>query len=154
MLKSSPILRLILFGLLTSAVCMGCRARPAERKAPSKGCLSAIAKSQDGKYRGFLTTGREQQAFIPCDCEDIWWVEYNSVTVEQLRGARQNGRCYETFDNPGCQEWTYAEVSGNLSPAGQYGHMGRYLRELEVNEIGRLSQDVPAICTIRHIAPR
>jgi hypothetical protein len=154
MTGSNPILRSILLGLLTCAACTGCRARSAERKAPSGGCLNAIEKSQNGEYRGFITSGREEQAFIPCDCEDIWWVEYDRGAVGQVNGARRNARCYETFDNPACQEWTYAEVSGTLSPAGQYGHMGWYSRELRVNQVGRLSQDVPATCTIRRITRR
>src|SRR5215471_9582301 len=87
---SNPILRLILFAALACAACSGCRARPGDRKALSGGCFNAIEKSQDGKYRGFLTSGREEAAFIPCDCEDIWWVEYNRVTVGQVNGAKQN----------------------------------------------------------------
>ena len=91
---------------------------------------------------------------MPCDCEDRWWVEYNKTTVGQMRAAKLNHQCYETFGRPGCQEWIYAEVSGELSHPGQYGHMGGYDRELRVNEIGRLSQDVPATCTIRRITSR
>ena len=71
-----------------------------------------------------------------------------------MRAAKFNGRCCETFDNPACQEWIHAELSGDLSLPGKYGHMGWYARELRVNEIGRLSQDVPAACAIRRITRR
>jgi hypothetical protein len=154
MSRPNPLLPLILLGLLTFAAGFGCRAKSPECKAPSPGCLNAVEKAKGGTLEGFLTSGREEQAFIPCDCGDIWWVEYNRVTVGQARASKRNGRCYETFGNPACQEWTYAELSGDLSPAGQYGHMGWYRRELRVDEIYRISQTVPSTCTIRRITNR
>lgn len=147
----NPIPGLLLLGILTSAASTGCRARPAEHKMPLAGCLSAIERSEAGKFQGFLTSGREEQAFIPCDCDEAWWVKYNKVTVGRVRAANRNNDCYQTFDRPGCQEWMYVELSGVLSPAGQYGHMGGYHRELRVDEIHRLSQDVPSTCEIRRM---
>jgi len=154
MRTSSSIGPLIVFGLLAYGIGSGCRARPAERKLPAPGCMRAIEESDGGKYRGFLTWGREEGAFIPCDCDDIWWVKYNKGAVGQVHAARRNSGCYEAFGNPACDEWIYAELSGDVSPTGRYGHMGWYHRELRVDQIDRLSQGVPSTCNIRRITSR
>jgi hypothetical protein len=73
-------------------------------------------------FRGYYTWAFEISRFTPCGSSEEWWLSGD------LSGLPDNRV-------PGAP--LYIEVRGDLSPEGQYGHLGAYKRQLEVREITR-----------------
>ena len=104
--------------LLLGLALMGC-ARTPEPPAPS-------AQVETDTFAGYYTSGFETSEFRPKDKKhERWWLT-GSLPCSFL-----------SFNQEGNAPWhrVYVEVQGTLSPAGQYGHMGAYHRELAVSRM-------------------
>lgn len=85
---------------------------------PFSGALTGAAGTLlPQRYAGLYTTGFEQASFQPCGSQDQWWVTRTPPELRRSPGTSPFGTVYV--------EWT-----ARRSPAGRYGHMGRYSREL------------------------
>ncbi|MBA2245852.1 MAG: hypothetical protein H0W11_12915 [Gemmatimonadetes bacterium] len=87
------------------------------------GCASA-AGGRPELFRGFYEHGFEVESFRLCESDERWWI---------VRADGLNRRYRELT---GAQyERVYAEIRGHAGPAGRYGHLGAYTRELTVVEV-------------------
>lgn len=74
--------------------------------------------------RGRVTFGFEEAAIRPCNSDEQWWVVGDQELQEKW---------YELD-----LEWYqhgYAEVRGERTEVGEYGHLGAYQREFDVKEV-------------------
>ena len=89
--------------------------------------LHEKAGRKSGTFRGHYVSAFETSAFEPCGSGEKWWVEGNIVDLRKPANPSEPG------------EWEprefYVEWRGTRSATGNYGHMGDYLRELEVSEV-------------------
>ena len=81
------------------------------------------------RFKGTYVFGREQSEFRPEGSREKWWVtgsidELRQRFVSSSKGARQE------FTGP-----VSVVVDGELSAAGDHGHLGIYKRELRVTEV-------------------
>jgi hypothetical protein len=88
--------------------------------------LAACGGSASATHRGHFSYGFETSAFRPCNSDEVWWVtgEGANALIEQYGNAA-----------PADYEEVYAEVRGQVSEPGSYGHLGAYQRELSVTEV-------------------
>jgi len=99
------------------------------------GCLLALSgcllQDQIFGHRGDLVRGRvtfgfEEAGFRPCNSDEQWWVVGDEGVKLQEKWSDLGLEWYQ----PG-----YAEVRGDRSGLGEYGHLGAYQRELDVKEV-------------------
>jgi len=76
--------------------------------------------------------GFEVSAFRPCGLSTPWWA---TGDLTPLR----------TQPPPDAAS-VYAEVDGELSDLGQYGHLGAYPRQLEIRKVRQVSGSIPSTC--------
>lgn len=88
------------------------------------GCVPAVTGPGGERQVGHYSHGFEVDSFVPCGSEERWWVgggadiqsRYNAIAPAPYRPV-------------------YVELVGRVGPEGRFGHMGAYLRELEVAEV-------------------
>jgi hypothetical protein len=105
------------------------------RLALPAGLLAALSLAACGgtqasdTHRGYFSYGFETSAFHPCNSDEAWWVtgEGTAALIEQYGQVA-----------PADYEPVYAEVRGQVSEPGAYGHLGAYQRELTVTEVVEL----------------
>ena len=87
------------------------------------GCHSTdmVVPSPDNSYHGHYTYGFEVSSFMPCGSSERWWVSAETRGLRTQLGERAGT--------------VYAEVRGEISKRGSYGHLGAYSRELTVLEV-------------------
>ena len=97
--------------------------------AAASGCdLVGDIFSEEKVYRGRVAFGFEASDFSPCGSDALWWITGSDETYTEL---------YDSYRALGV-DWyqhAYAEVRGSRSGKGEYGHLGIYSRELEVEEV-------------------
>lgn len=98
------------------------------------GCASA-AGQRPQEFRGFYEYGFEVESFRLCGSDERWWV---------VRGDELNRRYRELTDAP--YQRVYAEIRGQAGPAGRYGHMAAYTRQLTVVEVLEVRRTAPDPC--------
>jgi hypothetical protein len=74
---------------------------------------------------GIYSWGFEVSDFQPCGLDEKWWV----VGLEPELSSRYRDITSEAY------EPVYAQLKGNKSELGRYGHLGAYDRQFEVHEI-------------------
>ncbi|HYW06642.1 MAG TPA: hypothetical protein VE913_06790 [Longimicrobium sp.] len=91
-----------------------------------------IVKQRLGEvsYTGVYELGVEREAFRPCGARRAWWVGGSPAELRKGLGQR-----------------SYVEVRGVLSPEGEYGHMGRYPRQIIITRVSKLSDAAEAGCS-------
>jgi len=87
------------------------------------GCTSSHepASPSSGVFRGRYKRDFEVSSFTPCDSSERWWVSGEVLPLRAPLGEKTGT--------------VYAEVRGDLSSKGSYGHLGAYSRELVVREV-------------------
>jgi len=109
--------RAFLFGLMGLAVLAG-------------GCASASAQQEEpARYRGLYVFGFETSTFVPDGADRGWWVEATPEARHALHAAAL------PRPQPHDAIFVRAEVEGELSPPGQYGHLGAYERTLTITRV-------------------
>ncbi|HEV2129662.1 MAG TPA: hypothetical protein VGR27_01080 [Longimicrobiaceae bacterium] len=98
------------------------------------GCAS-VTSGRPELFRGFYEHGFEVESFRLCGSQERWWV---------VRGYELNRRYRELTQAQ--YERVYAEVRGYAGPAGRYGHLGAYARELTVVEVLEVRRTPPDPC--------
>lgn len=88
------------------------------------GCVTVATAPEPDRHAGFFESGFEVEAFHPCKVDEAWWV----TGAEALRQ-----RYREVASAP--YQRVYVELRGTTGPAGRFGHMGAYARELSVDEV-------------------
>lgn len=81
--------------------------------------------------RARVAFGFEEAAIRPCNSDEQWWIVGD-------KGSELQNRWYELH-----LQWYqhgYAEVRGERSEKGQYGHVGAYDREFDVTEVIEVRQ--------------
>lgn len=94
------------------------------------GCFvqDQIFGSSRDVYRGRVSFGFEEAAFRPCGSNEQWWVTGSDDAVTELQD-KWNALGLDWY-HP-----AYAEIKGDRSGSGEYGHLGAYEREIEVTEV-------------------
>jgi len=94
------------------------------------GCFvqDQIFGSHSNTVRGRVSFGFEEAAFRPCGSDEQWWITGSDNHVNELQTK---------WKDLGLEWYTpgYAEVEGNRSDKGEYGHLGAYQREFEVSDV-------------------
>jgi hypothetical protein len=81
---------------------------------------------ESGVYVGDYEHGFEMSKFTPdADKAEHWWLK-GKIDCPDAPGKKTAANRAPTL---------HLEVRGTLGPGGQYGHMGRYMRELTVQEV-------------------
>jgi len=80
------------------------------------------------RVRGRVSFGFEEAAFRPCGSDEQWWITGSDKNIVELQD-KWNGLGLEWY-TPG-----YAELRGDRSGKGEYGHLGAYQREFEVTDV-------------------
>lgn len=78
-------------------------------------------------YVGAVAFGFEVSAFHPCGSDEQWWVVGDAALVDLQT------RYFDLGINP--YELAFAELRGDRSRQGQYGHLNAYDREFEVTKV-------------------
>lgn len=95
--------------------------------AVAAGCFvqdTIFGDSDRDFVRARVTFGFEEAAIRPCNTDEQWWV----VGDQELQ-ERWYDLDLEWYEHG------YAEVRGERSEKGQYGHLGAYDREFSVAEV-------------------
>jgi len=79
---------------------------------------------QTEEFRGTYVVGDERNAFEPCGINGSWWISFSPAARETLTANKISG----------WGRWPM-RVRGTLSPEGQYGHLGMYPRQLNVEQV-------------------
>jgi len=95
--------------------------------------LSACGEGETGVFRGVFFYGFETSDFRVCGSNEIWWASGNLKPLIDVTPA------------PGSRG-VYAEIQGELSPPGSYGHLGMYPREIEIRKVRRVLAVAEADC--------
>lgn len=91
--------------------------------------------------RGYVRTSSESYTFRRCDSAEVIWVDllgWNTILGhERLDEALTPiGSCSEQDAARGrCVRLAYAELRGELSEKGTWGHLGKYEHQLKVLEV-------------------
>lgn len=78
--------------------------------------------------RGRVSFGFEEAGFRPCGSDEQWWIVGSDDNINELQ---------QKWNDLGLPwyEHGYAEVKGERTSKGEYGHLGAYDRELDVKDI-------------------
>lgn len=78
--------------------------------------------------RGLVSFGFEEAAFRPCNSDEQWWIVGDDETIIELQD-KWTSLGLEWYQ-PG-----YAEIKGERTGKGEYGHVGAYDREVDVKDV-------------------
>ena len=78
--------------------------------------------------RARVTFGFEEAALRPCGSDEQWWIVGSDNAIIELQD-RWTALGLEWYQHG------YAEVRGERSRTGEYGHLGLYQREFAVTEV-------------------
>jgi hypothetical protein len=94
------------------------------------GCSLLGSDGDSGTFEGFVSWGFEVSAFSPCDREETWWVDGGEAEAELFE------RYFEIIEQAsGEPAGVYARVRGEVTERGEYGHLGAYEREVDIEEV-------------------
>lgn len=100
--------------------------------------------SEVGIFTGHYTYGFEVSSFLECGSSDPWWVHsYDPDVSDELL------ECIMTFYP---DDWhldyhdVFLQVQGQVTPEGEFGHLGMYNRQLLVDEILECRPPQPDDC--------
>jgi hypothetical protein len=86
----------------------------------------------DGVLRGYQVYGNELMAFELCGSSELIWMNLTGwekgldrIPAQSCPGDAGLGTCVRDL---------YTELTGVISPPGSYGHLGKFSRELRVQE--------------------
>ena len=108
--------------------------------ATISGCSLFGSKFGGGadSYVGTMSFGFEESAFRPCDRTEQWWIVGGEVVVDLQSKYNDFGvNWYEPV---------YAELKGDPSNKGEFGHLGAYEREFEVSDVVEVRLLEPGEC--------
>ena len=88
-----------------------------------------------GRYTGHFEFDFEKQVFRPCGSRERWWAWGMPAELQKSWGQR-----------------TFVVVEGELSPRGEYGHMGRYARQIRVTRVVRMEPGEGSGCSSSTVA--
>ena len=93
------------------------------------GCaiIEDVFSGRSDTYIGTVAFGFEESGFRPCNVAEQWWITGGDM-VNDLQ-SRYNDLGVKWY------EPVFAELKGDPSQKGQYGHLGAYQREFEVSEV-------------------
>ena len=96
------------------------RAGPeAQAETPLDTTVSTPAPARPtGRYAGHFEFDFEKQVFRPCGSREEWWAWGMPAELQKTWGQR-----------------TFVVVEGELSGRGEFGHMGRYRRQIRVTSV-------------------
>jgi hypothetical protein len=108
--------------------CGSTRAAPPDAPAPAPEAVAALDTTvttpaparPTGRYTGHFTYDWEKQVFRPCGGREEWWAWGMPAELQKRWGQR-----------------TWVVVEGELSGRGEFGHMGRYRRQIRVTSVIR-----------------
>ena len=97
--------------------------------------MSAIGASIDTEetYVGYYTQGFEYRTFTECGSDERWWVITNE-TIKKIKTDLHSEGIEFSYYSRGNNPKVLIKIKGILSDEGQWGHMGRYLYQLNVNQ--------------------
>ena len=96
-----------------------------------------------GEFEGYYASGFEVSSFVPCGMTEAasygigYWLNGTKEFYDQYHALVQSS---EFEQNTGYLS-VYVRFKGELSPAGSYGHLGAYEREVTVTELLEMSLD-------------
>jgi hypothetical protein len=100
-----------------------------------------VAQAWARPVAGVWHFGFERSAFVPCPglsgglpvrAGDVWWASHEGRTFEEVR-AQVWGQGRLMTDTTLFVVWF-----GDVSPRGEYGHLGGYTRQIAVSALGHL----------------
>ncbi|HXU81539.1 MAG TPA: hypothetical protein VN914_09080, partial [Polyangia bacterium] len=99
--------------------------------------------------RGYYVTGNELHAFQLCGGAQLTWVELQGYEpgIEKFADAPA---CFGA-PRPDCIPFPYIELDATVSERCTCGHLGKFARKLDINELLLVSQTAPADCA--HLDP-
>jgi hypothetical protein len=108
--------------ILFFPVVLGCSGNPPERSSASTPASTEPRPATVAvEFRGFYSSGFEQELFQPCDSSERWW-------VARAGPLRQH---YEALGaHP--YEPIYVVARGDTTPLGHAGHLGLYQRYVRI----------------------
>jgi hypothetical protein len=109
-----------LAALLAFAACSPASAAPADVVTQRLGEVT---------YTGVYELSPERETFRPCGARRAWWVGGSPAELRKRLGQR-----------------SYVVVRGVVSPEGEYGHMGRYPRQIVITRVLKVSDAAEAGC--------
>lgn len=98
----------------------------------SEQAVDLAAADSDGVLRGYQVYGNEMMAFEVCGTTELIWMNLTGWEkgVEKIPSQGCPGDA-----SPGtCLRHLYTELNGVISPYGQYGHLSKYTRKLDIQE--------------------
>ncbi len=81
----------------------------------------------DELYKGIARFGFEVSAFEPADSGEKWWLIPDGDAYEELRRSYD-----ELAEEP--YQGIHAEIRGEVSVRGRYGHLNSYDRTIRMTE--------------------
>jgi hypothetical protein len=94
--------------------------------------MDSAGIDSDGILRGYQVYGNELMAFEPCGSSELIWMNLSGWEKGLDRIPAQS--CPVDASLGMCVRHMYTELTGVISPAGHYGHLGKYSRQLTVQE--------------------
>ena len=95
--------------------------------------------SRSGVFRGRYLGGFETSSFQPCGSSEHWWVELEPFHEESIRSQLNHSLTHPNGE-------IYVEWRGRRTARGKFGHLGQYVRKLEVGELIAARDTVPSEC--------
>ena len=92
--------------------------------------LQACAAAQS--TTGLYAIGFEASILYPCDEQGAqWWLTPNTEFAEQYQTLWEPGEERAWLQGP----YAFVRVNGELTGAGEYGHLGMFEREFTVTDV-------------------
>jgi len=101
---------------------------------PSLVAVSATHAS-DNTFEGIYQSGFEVSEFRPCGKPEQWWLSSTQGSFDEIREYFES---LESMDGQGLLDRRpelYLEVEAAVSPPGQYGHLGVFVRRIDVTKV-------------------
>ena len=101
----------------------------------------------DGILRGHMVFASELMAFEPCGSTNLIWANLQGWEKGQELLPQLGPYCVTTDAGQApCPAEYYVELTGTISPPGQYGHMGKFSQQLMVSAYLAAGTTNPADC--------
>ncbi len=91
--------------------------------------VSCASAPRERTFVGTYLDSFEMMAFQECGRSERWWVRAEPDALRALQTAAPPRA------NPNDGFWVSAEVAGELSEQGRYGHLSQYPRELHITRV-------------------
>jgi hypothetical protein len=100
-----------------------------------------------GSLRGYVRLGPEQVSFQACGSDRKWWLAPANAPgwSDAVRVLEAQPECDLGYTPCALQE-VFVDADGQVSPPGEYGHLGRYAREVRLSRVYWASRAAPEEC--------